>query len=172
MSRNPTLDMPKSQMYRDMTALGFYDLDGWTMVCSEMRAYQYGFQTLLELIDRVGEDWWPLTCSLERLEEWEGILKIPTRSQASLEARRQGVLALLSLGGEDRTPAGAQRLLAAAGLEGTVTENCQARKVTVRITGLGEGYEDPGPCKARLRGLLPAHLLVEYVDARSQDASS
>lgn len=167
MSYNPALDLPKSQMFRDMAALGFYDLEGWTMVRNEMRAYQYGFQTLLELIDRVREDWWPLTCSKERLEEWEGILKIPTRSQASLAARRQGVLALLSLGEGDRTPAGAQRLLAAAGLEGTVTENCQAQKVTVRITGLGEGYNDPEPCKARLRGLLPAHLLVEYVDARS-----
>ena len=28
MSRNPALDLPKSQMYRDMAALGFYDLEG------------------------------------------------------------------------------------------------------------------------------------------------
>ena len=57
MSRNPALDLPKSQMYRDMAALGFYDLEGWTMVRNEMRAYQYGFQTMLELNDRVREDW-------------------------------------------------------------------------------------------------------------------
>ena len=36
MSRNPALDLPKSQMYRDMAALGFYDLEGWTMVRNEI----------------------------------------------------------------------------------------------------------------------------------------
>ena len=110
MSRNPALDLPKSQMYRDMAALGFYDLEGWTMVRNEMRAYQYGFQTMLELNDRVREDWWPLTCSRERLEEWEGLLALPPRPQASLEARRKGALAFLALGTEGRGQPGAAAL--------------------------------------------------------------
>ena len=149
MSRNPALDLPKSQMYRDMAALGFYDLEGWTMVRNEMRAYQYGFQTMLELNDRVREDWWPLTCSRERLEEWEGLLALPPRPQASLVARRKGALAFLALG-----------------LEGEIREDFPARRLTVRITGLGEGYQDPGPSKARLRGLVPAHLALVFEDAR------
>ena len=166
MSRNPALDFPKSQMYRDMAALGFYDLEGWTMVRNEMRAYQYGFQTLLELNDRVREDWWPLTCSQERLEEWEGLLALPPRPQASLEARRKGALAFLALGTEGRGQPGAAALLAAVGLEGEVREDFPARRLTVRITGLGEGYQDPGPSKARLRGLVPAHLALVFEDAR------
>ena len=166
MSRNPALDLPKSQMYRDMAALGFYDLEGWTMVRNEMRAYQYGFQTMLELNDRVREDWWPLTCSQERLEEWEGLLTLPPRPQASLEARRKGVLAFLALGTEGRGQPGAVALLAAVGLEGEIREDFPARRLTVRITGLGEGYQDPGPSKARLRGLVPAHLALVFEDAR------
>ncbi len=166
MSRNPALDLPKSQMYRDMAALGFYDLEGWTMVRNEMRAYQYGFQTMLELNDRVREDWWPLTCSRERLEEWEGLLALPPRPQASLEARRKGALAFLALGTEGRGQPGAAALLAAVGLEGEVREDFPARRLTVRITGLGEGYQDPGPSKARLRGLVPAHLALVFEDAR------
>ena len=118
MSRNPALDLPKSQMYRDMAALGFYDLEGWTMVRNEMRAYQYGFQTMLELNDRVREDWWPLTCSRERLEEWEGLLALPSRPQASLEARRKGVLAFLALGTEGRGQPGAAAIIASVGREG------------------------------------------------------
>lgn len=166
MSRNPALDLPKSQMYRDMAALGFYDLEGWTMVRNEMRAYQYGFQTRLELNDRVREDWWPLTCSQERLEEWEGLLALPPRPQASLEARRKGALAFLALGTEGRGQPGAAALLAAVGLEGEIREDFPARRLTVRITGLGEGYQDPGPSKARLRGLVPAHLALVFEDAR------
>lgn len=166
MSRNPALDLPKSQMYRDMAALGFYDLEGWTMVRNEMRAYQYGFQTMLELNDRVREDWWPLTCSQERLEEWEGLLTLPPRPQASLETRRKGVLAFLALGTEGRGQPGAAALLAAVGLEGEIREDFPARRLTVRITGLGEGYQDPGPSKARLRGLVPAHLALVFEDAR------
>ena len=166
MSRNPAIDLPKSQMYRDMAALGFYDLEGWTMVRNEMRAYQYGFQTMLELNDRVREDWWPLTCSQERLEEWEGLLTLPPRPQASLEARRKGVLAFLALGTEGRGQPGAAALLAAVGLEGEIREDFPARRLTVRITGLGEGYQDPGPSKARLRGLVPAHLALVFEDVR------
>ena len=98
MSYNPVLDLPKSQMYRDMTALGIYDLDNGTLVRCEMRACQYGFQLLRELLDRLEQDWWPLSCSQERLEEWEGLLGIPPRPEASPEARRKGVLALLALG--------------------------------------------------------------------------
>ena len=166
MSRNPALDLPKSQMYRDMAALGFYDLEGWTMVRNEMRAYQYGFQTMLELNDRVREDWWPLTCSQERLEEWEGLLALPPRPQASRDARRKGAQANLALGTEGRGQPGTAALLAAVGLEGEIREDFPARRLTVRITGLGEGYQDPGPSKARLRGLVPAHLALVFEDAR------
>ena len=34
MSYNPVLDLPKSQMYRDMTALGIYDLDNGKAISS------------------------------------------------------------------------------------------------------------------------------------------
>ena len=166
MSRNPALDLPKSQMYRDMAALGFYDLEGWTMVRNEMRAYQYGFQTMLELNDRVREDWWPLTCSRERLEEWEGLLALPPRPQASVEARRRGVGPFGPRGTAGGGLRGAAALLAAVGLEGEIREDFPARRLTVRITGLGEGYQDPGPSKARLRGLVPAHLALVFEDAR------
>ena len=166
MSRNPALDLPKSQMYRDMAALGFYDLEGWTMVRNEMRAYQYGFQTMLELNDRVREDWWPLTCSRERLEEWEGLLALPPRPLETRVAWGMGGRAFWPLvrgGGGLR---GGAALLAAVGLEGEIREDFPARRLTVRITGLGEGYQDPGPSKARLRGLVPAHLALVFEDAR------
>ena len=84
MSRNPALDLPKSQMYRDMAALGFYDLEGWTMVRNEMRAYQYGFQTMLELNDQVREDFGPLTISRGRRGEGEGVMDRPPTPPRSL----------------------------------------------------------------------------------------
>ena len=93
-------------------------------------------------------------------------MALPPRPQASLEARRKGALAFLALGTEGRGQPGAAALLAAVGLEGEVREDFPARRLTVRITGLGEGYQDPGPSKARLRGLVPAHLALVFEDAR------
>lgn len=165
MSYNPVLDLPKSQMYRDMTALGIYDLDNGTLVRCEMRACQYGFQLLRELLDRLEQDWWPLSCSQERLEEWEGLLGIPPRPEASPEARRKGVLALLALGEPNRTPAGAAELLAAVGIIGEVEEDIASRRLRVRVAALGEGYRDAGECIRRARELLPAHLTVELEEA-------
>ena len=79
MSYNPILDLPKSRMYRDMTALGFYNLDGATLVRGEMRSYQYAIQVYLELIDSIAGGWWPLDCTLERLSQWEEVLGLPLR---------------------------------------------------------------------------------------------
>ena len=165
MSYNPVLDLPKSQMYRDMTALGLYDLDGGTLVRCEMRAYQYGFQLLRELIDGIELDWRPGSCSVKRLAEWEGILGIPARQGASVEERRQGVLRLWSLGEKERTPAGVAGLLAAAGLTGEMTEDFGERKVVLRVTGVLDGYGSVGSCVERLRELLPAHLGLEVTQS-------
>ena len=63
-------------------------------------------------------------------------------------------------------PRGGGALGAAVGLLGEIREDFPARRLTVRITGLGEGYQDPGPSKARLRGLVPAHLALVFEDAR------
>ena len=161
MSYNPVLDLPKSQMYQVMTALGIYDLDGGTLVRYEMRAYLYGLQVLRELTDKIRMDWHPLTCEENRLMEWEGLLGIPPREGASVEERRQGVLRFWALGEKERTPEGAGGLLAAVGLWGEITEDFGARKVKVKVTGLGEGYASAGVCLERLRELLPAHLGME-----------
>ena len=110
MSYNPILDLPKSRMYRDMTALGFYNLDGATLVRGEMRSYQYAIQVYLELIDSIAGGWWPLDCTLERLSQWEEVLGLPLRPRATEEQRRQTVLDLLSLGEQLRGPGGVERL--------------------------------------------------------------
>ena len=114
MSYNPILDLPKSRMYRDMTALGFYNLDGATLVRGEMRSYQYAIQVYLELIDSIAGGWWPLDCTLERLSQWEEVLGLPLRPRATEEQRRQTVLDLLSLGEQLRGPGGVERLLKSA----------------------------------------------------------
>jgi len=165
MSHNPILDLPKSQMYRDMTALGFYDLDSSTLVLCEMRAYQLGFQAMLELIDEITLDWWPPACAKERLEEWEGILGIPPRPGASLDQRRDGVLRFLSLGVGNQTPEGIKEALAAVGILGEIEEDFANRRVKVRVTGLMDGFASVTACMERARDLLPAHLALEVENA-------
>ena len=162
MIHNPILDLPKSQMYRDMAALGLYDLDGVTLVRAEMRAYQYGFQVLQELTEGLRGDWWPPHCAQERLEQWEEILGLPLRPRATLEQRRETVRALLSLGAGDRTPAGAERCLAAAGIRGRVEEDYPNQRLLVTVERFGEEYDSIYDCMDRARSLLPAHLTVEF----------
>ena len=141
MSRNPVIDMPKSQMYRDMMALGFYHLDGITLVRGEMRAYQRGFQELLGWIDTARDGWWPLTCSTQELERWEDALRLPPRPRASLQRRRETVRELLALNGEGRTLAGAEAALLAAGIRGKITEDWREQRLTVLVEEFGEEYD-------------------------------
>lgn len=162
MSYNPINDLPNSQMYREMTALGFYDLDSNTLVRGEMRAYQYGIQVFLELIDELSGSWWPLDCTAARLEQWEELLKLPPRPRATLEQRRRTVLALLRLGNDQRTPAGALELLEAAGILGTIQEDYENQRLVVTVERFGEEYDSIYQCMERARQLLPAHLEIEF----------
>lgn len=162
MSYNPIQDLPKTQMYRDMTALGFYNLDGSTMVRGEMRSYQRGLQELSELIDGIRYGWWPLDCSQQRLEQWEAILRLPPRPRATPEQRRQAVLDLLALGPGQRTPGGAVTALAAAGITGTIREDFQNQRLVVTVERFGEEYDSIYQCMERARQLLPAQLEVVF----------
>ena len=151
MSYNPILDLPKSRMYRDMTALGFYNLDGATLVRGEMRSYQYAIQVYLELIDSIAGGWWPLDCTLERLSQWEEVLGLPLRPRATEEQRRQTVLDLLSLGEQLRGPGGVERLLLAAGIWGRVEEDYPHRRLLVTVEEFGEEYDSIYQCMDRAR---------------------
>lgn len=162
MSYNPTQDLPKSQMYRDMTALGFYNLDGSTLVRGEMRSYQYAIQVFQELIDGISGGWWPMDCTEARLAQWEEVLQLPPRPRATLEQRRQTVLQLLALGEGQRTPAGIEAALEAAGITGAVTEDFENRRLLVTVERFGEEYDSIYQCMERARQLLPAHLEVEF----------
>lgn len=162
MSYNPILDLPKSRMYRDMTALGFYNLDSSTLVRGEMRSYQYAIQAFLERIDQVALGWWPMDFGEERLARWEEILGLPPRPRAALDQRRRTVLALLSLGEGERTPGGVEAALAAAGITGTVREDYENRRLLVTVAAFGEEYDSIYQCMERARQLLPAHLEVEF----------
>lgn len=162
MSYSPTTDLQKSQMYRDMTALGFYNLDSSTLVRGEMRSYQYAIQVLLVLIDEIRYSWWPLDCTQERLEEWEEILKLPPRPRATLDQRRQTVLELLRLGADHRTPAGGAEALAAAGIVGSIQEDFENQRLVVTVEQFGEEYDSIYQCMERARQLLPAQMEVEF----------
>lgn len=162
MSYNPIGDLPKSQMYRDMNALGFYNMDSNNLIRGEMRSYQYGIQVFLELIDQIRCGWWPMDCTEERLEQWEELLKLPPRPRASLDQRRRTVLALLSLGTGQRTPSGALEVLAAAGIYGTVREDYENQRLTVTVERFGEEYDSIYQCMERARQLLPAQLEIEF----------
>lgn len=162
MTYNPALVLPKSQMYQDMNALGFYDLDSNTLVRGEMLAYQYGIIAFMDLIDQISGSWWPLDCTEARLQEWEELLKLPPRPRATLAQRRQTVLALLSLGENQRTPAGALELLEAAGIHGAIREDYQNQRLVVTVERFGEEYDSIYQCMERARQLLPAHLEVEF----------
>lgn len=162
MSYDPSVDLPKSQMYRDMTALGFYNLDSNNMIRGEMRSYQNGIQVLMELIDGIGGGWWPPDFAADRLAQWEELLRLPPRPRATLDQRRQTVLALLSLGDGQRTPAGALKLLAAAGIQGTIQEDFENQRLVVMVERFGEEYDSIYQCMDRARQLLPAHLEVEF----------
>lgn len=162
MSYNPSQDLPNTQMYRDMDALGLYDLTSDSLVRGELRAYQYGIQVLLGLIDALRDDWWPMECGEERLEQWEELLRLPPRPRAALEQRRRTVLALLSLGENQRTPAGALELLEAAGIHGTIQEDYENQRLVVTVERFGEEYDSIYQCMERARQLLPAHLEIEF----------
>lgn len=162
MSYNPMFDLPQTQMYRDMTALGFYNLDSSTLVRGEMRAYQYGIQVFMELIDGISGSWWPLDCTVARLEQWEELLKLPPRPRATLEQRRRTVLALMRLGENQRTPAGALELLEAAGIQGAIREDYENQRLVVMVERFDEEYDSIYQCMERARRLLPAHLEVEF----------
>lgn len=162
MSYNPILELPKSQMYRDMTALGFYQLDADTLVRGEMRAYLSGIIAFMDLIDEIAGSWWPLDCTEARLQEWEELLRLPPRPGATLEQRRKTALALLSLGENQRTPVGAPDLLEAAGIRGSILEDYQNQRLVVTVERFGEEYDSIYQCMERARQLLPAHLEVEF----------
>jgi len=162
MSYNPIRDLPNSQMYRDMTALDFYNLDSATLVRGEMRSYQYAIQIFQGLIDEIRQSWWPLDCTEARLEEWEELLKLPPRPRATLEQRRQTVLDLLRLGPDQRTPARAAEVLAAAGITGTIAEDFENQRLIVTVERFGEEYDSIYQCMERVRQLLPAQMEVEF----------
>lgn len=162
MSHNPILDLPKSQMYRDLSALGFYNLDSNTLIRGEMRSYQRGLQAFIELTEKIIYGWWPLDCDQERLTQWEELLRLPPRPRASLDQRRQTVLALLSLGDGQRTPSGAVEALAAAGICGTIREDYENQRLIVTVERFGEEYDSIYQCMDRARQLLPAQLELEF----------
>ena len=160
MSYNPTKDLPNTQMYRDISALGFYDQDSATLIRGEMRTYQYGSQVFLELIDSIRYGWWPMVCAEVRLEQWEELLKLPPRPRATLDQHRPA--ALLSLGMDQRTPADAAQLLAAAGIYGTVREDHEDQRLIVTVERFSEEYDSIYQCMDRARGLLPAQLEIQF----------
>ena len=163
MREHPILALPKSQMYRDMAALGLYDLAGDTLVKYEMQAYMTGVGIVEEALDLAGGDCLPQTCSEERLRLWEDILELPLRPRATLEERRATVAALLALSPGDCTPAGMEKCLDAAGITAaSVAEDPLAGTLLIEVASFDPSYDSVYDCMDRAREFLPAHMAVEF----------
>lgn len=159
---NPIQDLPLTQMYRDMSELGFYNLDSATLVRYEMRTYHYGFQVYIKLIESLQDGWHPLTCTEAQLAEMESLLQLPPRPRATLDQRRQTALALLSLGEGNFTPAGAEAALLAAGITAKIAEDFPNQRLVVTVEEFGAEYDSIYQCMERGREFLPAHMEVVF----------
>ncbi len=163
MSEHPTTALPKSQMYRDMMALGLYDLTGNTLVKTEMQSYMLGVGKVQEALEQALSGCLPQTCSQERLRQWEEILELPWRPRATLEERRETVVALLGLSAGDCTPQGVLKCLAAAGITAaSVEEDGLEGVLRVTVKEFDPAWESVYDSMERAREFLPAHMEVVF----------
>ena len=160
---DPALDLPGSQLYRDMLSLGLYDLTGETLVRYELEAYMAGIGEAAAALERLRADCLPQTCSEERLLQWEEVLELPYRPRASLEERRRTVAALLAVSPGDGTPEGAVKSLAAAGITAAeIQEDPLAGKLLILVESFDPSWDSVYGAMERGEEFLPAHLIAEF----------
>jgi len=102
----------------------------------------------------------PLTASGEGISLWESLLPYP--AAGDLEARRQRILGLCSLGGKTLTAQALGEAITACGVKCLVTEDAASKTAIVTFPnclGYPEQYENK---RAVIEGILPCHLNVRY----------
>ncbi len=130
-----------------------YRLTGETSADWEVNAAAAALDRLEEAMDTLFGDCFAATASAEQLAQWERIFQ-PDPSTADLEDRRKVLAARLSVRPTGFTPEDFARTLAAAGIEGTITETAEGLQVTAtRLLGIPEAE-----ARRELNLLLPAHI--------------
>ena len=132
---------------------GSYRLTGETSADWEVIAAAQGIDTLEAAIDGLFADSFVSTAGAGALDKWD-VLFWSGITCADEEQRRAMTAARLSVGPEDFTAASYEKILAAAGIRGKITEKEDGLQVTVTAyRGVTEAQ-----AKQVLELLLPAHL--------------
>lgn len=150
-------------LYRLTAQLGLYALGTGSRVDCELQSELAGLDLLAEALRALEADAFVQTCGEERLREWERMLGIPARELSPLLIRRIEVMNRLCVQPGDFTPEGMRRCLAAAGIVGSISEDCAARRLTVTVEG---GVNPAAPLSEVLENaaaFLPAHLEAVFL---------
>lgn len=154
---------PESTALREaLLPLGLYDLSPSSFVSRELDAYAAGFALVEEVLRRVEEDSFVSSCSGGALARWERLLGLPTQEAASLESRRETVLARLSIRPGDFTLPRLEQSVSGAGVKVAITEHPPRGALSISFVDTLLEYEDWEQLKKQIQALLPAHLEAEF----------
>ncbi len=140
--------------------LGIYDWSAGASVW-ELETWGAALDKVYETLTETEREAIPATAESWGLERYEEILPYHPVS-ATVEKRRQAVMALLRIDGASFTQRALQDTASGCGIPATVTEGAEPQTVEVSFPGV-RGAPDRFPeLQARLEQILPCHLNVIY----------
>ncbi len=147
-------------MLNTLGPMKLYDLSEGSLIWCELAAYEAGFSVIREKLEKLWADSFIQTCTQERLAQWERLLRLPSRSSASLENRREIVGYKLAVAPGDYYLEGMTRSIRAAGLDAQIVEDPPMGPLTLTGASSAGGFDSLDQMKRHVYAMLPAHLEV------------
>lgn len=149
-------------MQSALAPMRLYDLSEGSLISCELEAYQAGFDLVEEKLGALWRDAFVQTCGEAALARWEQLLRLPRRSGASLESRREIILYKLAVAPGDYTLEGMGRSVRAAGLEAEILEDPPLGALTLTGASSMGGFDSLDQLKRHVYAMLPAHLEAQF----------
>lgn len=141
--------------------LGVYDLQEDGLSGGELAALGEAMDAVQACAEKMQAEGMPLTAEAQGLSLWESLLPYPPVG-ADLERRRQQIVGLRYLGGENLTADALSKSISGCGVACRVDEELATKTAVISFPGIYGEPEDFEAKKRVVEGILPCHLALRY----------
>lgn len=150
------------QLYEALAPLRLYALHSGSLVDAELTAYGAGFALVQQQMAATLHRAFVQTATGGALAQHEKLVGLPPRAGMDDPSRRALVLYRLGVAPFDFSREGMLNSIRATGMEAELLEQPQQESLVIQCKGLLDRALELDSLKARVRTVLPAHLLCEF----------
>lgn len=149
-------------MINKLSPLGVYNLNSDTVIYAELAAFAVGLDVYRESLETLLRECFVATAESYGIENRELAVGKP-REDLLLEKRREMLFNRLSFSAGDFTPEGLKKALSFIGIDGTVSEQPEAQRISIFVADGEYPLAEREWISAQIKGILPAHLEWDVV---------